>query len=285
MEFRGIDVSKWQGNIDWNRVKASGVDFAILRAGYGSVSSQKDVTFEDNYQNAKAAGIPVGAYHYSYAKDIAGAKREAQTFLEWIKGKQFEYPVVFDIEESATYNLGKNTVSEIIKTFCSIVEAAGYYVSVYTNKNWLDHVVSDEVKSKYDTWLAQWTSTPSYTGPYGMWQYTSSGVVDGISGRVDMDIAYKNYPEIIKRKQLNGWSGADVPQTPENKAYAAGKSLALNNTPIYISATSKKIAGYKSGTYYVYDGNVINGRIRITNSAARVGKKPASENVTGYMEV
>lgn len=285
MEFRGIDVSKWQGNIDWNRVKASGVDFAILRAGYGSVSSQKDVTFEDNYQNAKAAGIPVGAYHYSYAKDIAGAKREAQTFLEWIKGKQFEYPVVFDIEESATYSLGKNTVSEIIKTFCSIVEAAGYYVSVYTNKNWLDHVVSDEVKSKYDTWLAQWTSTPSYIGPYGMWQYTSSGVVDGISGRVDMDIAYKNYPEIIKRKQLNGWSGADVPQTPESKAYAAGKSLALNNTPIYISATSKKIAGYKSGTYYVYDGNVINGRIRITNSAARVGKKPASENVTGYMEV
>ena len=285
MEFRGIDVSKWQGNIDWNRVKASGVDFAILRAGYGSVSSQKDPTFEDNYQNAKAAGIPVGAYHYSYAKDIAGAKREAQTFLEWIKGKQFEYPVVLDIEESATYNLGRNTVSEIIKTFCSIVEAAGYYVSVYTNKNWLDHVVSDEVKSKYDTWLAQWTSTPSYTGPYGMWQYTSSGVVDGISGRVDMDIAYKNYPEIIKRKQLNGWSGADVPQTPESKAYAAGKSLALNNTPIYISATSKKIAGYKSGTYYVYDGNVINGRIRITNSAARVGKKPASENVTGYMEV
>lgn len=285
MEFRGIDVSKWQGNIDWNRVKASGVDFAILRAGYGSVSSQKDVTFEDNYQNAKAAGIPVGAYHYSYAKDVAGAKREAQTFLEWIKGKQFEYPVVFDIEESATYNLGRNTVSEIIKTFCSIVEAAGYYVSVYTNKNWLDHVVSDEVKSKYDTWLAQWTSTPSYIGPYGMWQYTSSGVVDGISGRVDMDIAYKNYPEIIKRKQLNGWSGADVPQTPESKAYAAGKSLALNNTPIYISATSKKIAGYKSGTYYVYDGNVINGRIRITNSAARVGKKPASENVTGYMEV
>jgi GH25 family lysozyme M1 (1,4-beta-N-acetylmuramidase) len=285
MEFRGIDVSKWQGNIDWNRVKASGVDFAILRAGYGSVSSQKDPTFEDNYQNAKAAGIPVGAYHYSYAKDIAGAKREAQTFLEWIKGKQFEYPVVFDMEESATYNLGRNTVSEIIKTFCSIVEAAGYYVSVYTNKNWLDHVVSDEVKSKYDTWLAQWTSTPSYVGPYGMWQYTSSGTVDGISGRVDMDIAYKNYPEIIKRKQLNGWSGADVPQTSENHGYAAGKSLALNNTPIYISATSKKIAGYKSGTYYVYDGNVINGRIRITNSAARVGKKPASENVTGYMEV
>lgn len=285
MEFRGIDVSKWQGNIDWNKVKASGVDFAILRAGYGSVSSQKDVTFEDNYQNAKAAGVPVGAYHYSYAKDIAGAKKEAQIFLEWIKGKQFEYPVVFDIEESATYNLGRNTVSEIIKTFCSIVEAAGYYVSVYTNKNWLDHVVSDEVKSKYDTWLAQWTSTPSYAGPYGMWQYTSSGTVDGISGRVDMDIAYKNYPEIIKRNQLNGWSGADVPQTPESKAYAAGKSLALNNTPIYISATSKKIAGYKSGTYYVYDGNVINGRIRITNSAARVGKRPASENVTGYMEV
>lgn len=290
MEFRGIDVSKWQGNIDWKRVKASGVDFAILRAGYGSAASQKDVTFEDNYKNAKAAGMPVGAYHYSYAKDVAGAKREAQTFLEWVKDKQFEYPVVFDIEENVVYNMGKNAVSEIIKAFCSTVESAGYYVSVYTNKNWLDHVVSDEVKGKYDTWLAQWSSAPSYDGPYGMWQYSSSGTVDGISGRVDMDIAYKNYPEIIKRKKLNGWGSADVPtvsdkQEQAEKTYTAGKSLTLNNTPIYISSTSKKVAGYKSGTFFVYDGNVINNRIRITNSASRVGKKPASENVTGYMEV
>lgn len=290
MEFRGIDVSKWQGNIDWKKVKASGVDFAILRAGYGSAVSQKDVTFEDNYKNAKAVGMPVGAYHYSYAKDVAGAKREAQTFLEWVKGKQFEYPVVFDIEESSVFNLGKNTVSEIIKAFCSTVENAGYYVSVYTNKNWLDNVVSDEVKSKYDTWLAQWASAPSYEGPYGMWQYTSSGTVDGISGRVDMDIAYKNYPEIIKRNKLNGWEASDVPSVSEEqekveKTYTAGKSLTLNNTPIYISSTSKKVAGYKSGTFFVYDGNVINNRIRITNSASRVGKKPTSENVTGYMEV
>lgn len=290
MEFRGIDVSKWQGNIDWKKVKASGVDFAILRAGYGSVASQKDITFEDNYKNAKAAGVPVGAYHYSYAKDVAGAKREAQTFLEWVKGKQFEYPVVFDIEENAVFNLGKNTVSEIIKAFCSTVESAGYYVSVYTNKNWLDHVVSDEVKGKYDTWLAQWVSAPSYDGPFGMWQYSSSGTVDGISGRVDMNIAYKNYPEIIKRNKLNGWGSADVPvvsdkQEQAEKTYTAGKALTLNNTPIYISSTSKKVAGYKSGTFFVYDGNVINNRIRITNSASRVGKKPASENVTGYMEV
>lgn len=290
MEFRGIDVSKWQGNIDWKKVKASGVDFAILRAGYGSAASQKDITFEDNYKNAKAAGIPIGAYHYSYAKDVAGAEREAQTFLEWIKGKQFEYPVVFDIEENVVFNLGKNTVSEIIKAFCSTVESAGYYVSVYTNKNWLDHVVSDEVKGKYDTWLAQWSSAPSYDGPFGMWQYSSSGTVDGISGRVDMNIAYKNYPEIIKRNKLNGWSSADVPvvsdkQEQAEKTYVAGKALTLNNTPIYISSTSKKVAGYKSGTFFVYDGNVINNRIRITNSASRVGKKPASENVTGYMEV
>lgn len=290
MEFRGIDVSKWQGNIDWKRVKASGVDFAILRVGYGSSPSQKDGTFEDNYKNAKAVGMPVGAYHYSYAKDVAGAQREAQTFLEWVKGKQFEYPVVFDIEENVVYNMGKNTVSEIIKAFCSIVESAGYYVCVYTNKNWLDNVVSDEVKGKYDTWLAQWTSAPSYSGPFGMWQYSSSGTVDGISGRVDMNIAYKNYPEIIKRKKLNGWGNEDVPPASEKqeqaeKTYTAGKALTLNNTPIYISSTSKKVAGYKSGTFYVYDGNVINNRIRITNSASRVGKKPASENVTGYMEV
>lgn len=284
MEKRGIDVSKWQGTIDWAKVAKSGVSFAILRAGYGRVSSQKDPTFEDNYNNAKAAGIPVGAYHYSYAKNVAAAKQEAEVFLSWIKGKQFEYPVAFDIEEGSVFNLGKNTVSEIIDAFCSAVEAAGYYVCVYTNKNWLDNVVSAEIKSKYDIWLAQWTSTPSYNGAYGIWQYTSSGTVEGISGRVDLDIAYKEYPSIMKSKGLNGFTSTPA-TNPSTQKYKAGDSVQLNNTPIYVSSTSKKVAAYKSGTFYIYDNNVINNRMRITNAKSRVGKKPVSENVTGYMEV
>lgn len=284
MEKRGIDVSKWQGTIDWVKVAKSNVSFAMLRAGYGRVSSQKDPTFEDNYNNAKAAGIPVGAYHYSYAKNVAAAKQEAEVFLSWIKGKQFEYPVAFDIEEGSVFNLGKNTVSEIIDAFCSAVEAAGYYVCVYTNKNWLDNVVSAEIKSKYDIWLAQWTSTPSYNGAYGIWQYTSSGTVEGISGRVDLDIAYKDYPSIMKSKGLNGFTSTPA-TNPSTQKYKAGDPVQLNNTPIYVSSTSKKVAAYKSGTFYIYDNNVINGRMRITNAKSRVGKKPVSENVTGYMEV
>lgn len=284
MEKRGIDVSKWQGTIDWAKVAKSNVSFAILRAGYGRYASQKDPTFEDNYNNAKAAGIPVGAYHYSYAKDVAAAKQEAEVFLSWIKGKQFEYPVAFDIEEGSVFNLGKNTVSEIIDAFCSAVESAGYYVCVYTNKNWLDNVVSAEIKSKYDIWLAQWTNTPSYNGAYGIWQYTSSGTVEGISGRVDLNIAYKNYPTIIKSKGLNGFTATPSTGATTQK-YKAGDSVQLNNTPIYVSSTSKKVAAYKSGTFYIYDNNVINNRMRITNAKSRVGKKPVSENVTGYMEV
>ena len=291
MEKRGIDVSKWQGNIDWKRVKNSGIEFAMIRVGYGSRLSQKDAFFETNYSNAKAAGIPVGAYLYSYAKDAAYAKEEAKCCLEWIKGKQFEYPIVFDIEENSVAALGADVVNEIIEAFCSTVEAAGYYVMVYSSKYWFDSYISKNVKAKYDSWVAQWANTLSYKGNCGIWQYTSSGTVNGINGRVDMNIAYKDYETIIKRKGLNGFSTADAPAKTEEevqleKKYKAGDMVVLNNTPIYISATAKKASGYKSGKYYVYeDHNILNGRIRITNSPDRVGKKPAGENVTGFMEV
>lgn len=99
---KGIDVSKHQGKIDWHRVKNSGVDFAILRAGYGKYDNQKDERFEENYSNAKNAGIKLGAYHYSYAKSVDDAKKEAEIFLKWISGKQFEYPVAFDVEEKVS---------------------------------------------------------------------------------------------------------------------------------------------------------------------------------------
>lgn len=291
MEKRGIDVSKWQGNIDWKKVKASGIEFAMIRIGYGSRLSQKDAFFETNYENAKAAGIPIGGYVYSYAKNAAYAKEEAKCCLEWIKGKKFEYPIVFDIEENSVAALGKETVNEIIEAFCSTVEAAGYYVMVYSSKHWFDSYISKNNKAKYDSWVAQWANNLSYKGPCGIWQYTSSGTVNGINGRVDMNIAYKDYETIIKRKGLNGFSTSDAPAKTEKEVeldekYRAGDMLTLNNTPIYVSATAKKPSGYKSGKYYVYeDHNIINGRIRITNSLDRVGKKPVGENVTGFMEV
>lgn len=289
--FKGIDVSKHQGKIDWNKVKSAGIQFAMIRAGYGRYDKQKDEQFEANYSGAKAAGIPVGAYHYSYAENAEQAKAEAQTLLNWIKGKTFEYPIAFDIEEADVYNLGKNAVSEIIKAFCSTVEAAGYYVCVYANKNWLDNVISDEVKKKYDTWLAQWTTKPTYNGNYGIWQYSSSGSVNGISGRVDMNTALKDYPSIIKGANLNGLNNG-TNQTNKNDQGVTSETtnklkahtrIVLNNAPLYASSTTSKVAAKKTGVYYIYDGIEMNGRYRITNSDSNVGRTPIAQSVTGYV--
>ena len=161
---KGIDVSKHQGKIDWKRVKASGVDFAVLRAGYGKYDNQKDEFFEENYKNAKQEGIKVGAYHYSYAKSVEDAKKEAEIFLKWIDGKQLEYPVAFDVEEKNQSERGKQFVSDIIRAFCETVERAGYYVCIYANKYWLENYIDDDCKKKYDTWLAQWRHTAEATG-------------------------------------------------------------------------------------------------------------------------
>ena len=133
--MRGIDVSVHNGSIDWNRVKNDGISFAILRAGYGKVASQKDKKSEDNYAGAKAAGIPVGAYWYSYAKTVDEARQEAETCISILRGKQFEYPIFFDVEEKATLNTGKSNCSAMIRAFCEALEKAGYWVGLYTSRS------------------------------------------------------------------------------------------------------------------------------------------------------
>lgn len=285
--MKGIDVSKHQGKIDWQKVKNASVEFAMIRAGYGRYDNQKDPQFEANYAGAKSVGIPVGAYHYSYAKTVEQAKAEAQTFLGWIKGKTFEFPVAFDIEDNSQVNLGKQLISDMIRAFCETVEAAGYYVSVYANKDWLVNRIDEDCKKKYDTWLAEWRSgEPTYTGTYGMWQYTSSGEVNGITGRVDMNMSYKDYPAIMKANGLNGIKKNTTPgnsSSPITNRFAVKTKVTLDNTPLYASATDKRPAAYKTGTFYIYDGKEISGRYRITNSADRAGKKPIGENVTGYV--
>ena len=293
--YKGIDVSKHQGKIDWQKAKDAGVQFAMIRAGYGRYAKQKDKCFEFNYAGAKAAGIPVGAYHYSYAKTVEQAKAEAKTFLAWIKGKTFEYPVGFDIEENDQAELGKQAVSDIIRAFCEAVEAAGYYVVVYANKSWFNNYIDDDCKAKYDTWLAEWRDDgkPTYRGNVGIWQYTSDGSVSGINGRVDMNYAYKDYPAIMKANGLNGLkktssaggsaSNGTASTGSTAKKFAAKTKVTLNKTPLYASATAKSPAVYKTGTFYIYDGKEISGRYRITSSPDRAGKTPVGENVTGYV--
>ena len=206
MNFKGIDVSKWQGKIDWNKVKNAGIDFAIIREGYGKKDpTQIDKKFRENYESAKAVGIPVGVYHYSYADSVEDAKREAEFCLENIRDMKLEYPVCFDIEDREMLKLSNRQRTDIVKVFCDEIEKNGYYAMFYCNLNWLNnYLYKDDLLPKYDLWLAQWNiESPSEN--CGIWQCSSTGIIDGISGNVDLNISYKEYFSIVKNKGLNGF--------------------------------------------------------------------------------
>lgn len=214
MMFKGIDVSEHQGIIDWSAVKSSGIDFAIIRAGYGRELSQKDKQFENNYAGCKSSGIPVGVYWYSYATSAEAAKLEAQICLEVLSEKQFEYPIYFDIEEKRQLDLGKEKCSEIAKVFLEEVEKAGYWVGIYSSKSHLENFISDEVRNRYAVWVAHYgVGKTTYNGTYGIWQKSSTGKINGISGNVDLDECYMDYPSKIKAVGLNGFSTVSTKQT------------------------------------------------------------------------
>ena len=210
MDKRGIDVSSWQGVIDWDAVKSSGVEFAILRSSFGSPSpSQVDNQFYNNVKGAQAAGIPIGAYHYGYAVTEEEARNEAGFFLDTVKGIRFEYPLYYDVEDSATMgSLDRDALTKVIRAFCETVEKAGYYVGIYASLNWLTNKFYPD-QLPYDVWVAQYYSEDQYDGHHGMWQYTSGGTVGGIAGKVDMNIAYRDFPKLIKDKGLNGWGSGE----------------------------------------------------------------------------
>ena len=210
---KGIDVSYAQGVIDWEKVKASGlVDFAILRAGYGKETSQIDDQFSRNYTACKQLGIPVGAYWYSYATTAAEAEQEANVCLQTIQGKQFEYPVAFDIEEARSLP----QADALSTTFCTALENAGYYTAIYTFKSALESNFSAAVKNRYDIFLSHiGVQQTDYAGSYGLWQYSWTGCIPGISGDVDLDYAYKDYPTMIQKAGLNGFTKTTQPNEPE----------------------------------------------------------------------
>lgn len=235
--MKGIDVSVHNGSINWQKVKNAGIQFAILRAGYGRELSQKDARFEENYRNAKAVGIPVGAYWYSYAMSEDEARLEADVFLSVIKGKQFEMPVYFDLEEKKQFDLGKEKVSAIMRAFLEKVEKAGYFVGLYGSASSLTTHTADDIKSRYTIWLAHWTEQTNYSGAYGIWQYSSEGKVNGISGNVDMDICYNDFPTIIKNKKLNGFGNEQI-STPEPDDTTANVTVKIGDE-IYKGSLAK----------------------------------------------
>ena len=211
--LKGIDVSYAQGVIDWEKVKASGlVDFAILRAGYGKETSQIDDQFNRNYTACKQLGIPVGAYWYSYATTAAEAEQEAKVCLQTIRGKQFEYPIAFDIEEERSLP----QADALSTAFCNALENAGYYTAIYTFKSALESNFGAAVKNRYDIFLSHiGVQQTDYAGSYGLWQYSWTGCISGISEDVDLDYAYKDYPAMIQNAGLNGFTKTTQPAEPE----------------------------------------------------------------------
>lgn len=211
---KGIDVSQFQGTVDYNKVKASGIDFVIIRAGYGKYVKQKDPCFDMNYNNAKKAGLNVGVYWYSYADTEADARLEAKACLEVIKGKTFEYPIFFDLEEAKQFAKGSAFCNSLVKAFCSELEKAGYFAGLYISRSPLQQYIIKDIADKYALWIAEYSSCCNYYGTYGMWQYSSSGRVPGINGNVDMDYSYVDYPEKIRSKGLNGFPKPTVKSKP-----------------------------------------------------------------------
>lgn len=187
MKVTAIDVSYCQTGVDYNKVKNSGIDAVIIRAGFGKETYQKDSEFETHYKNAKKAGLAVGVYWYSYAYSVAEAKQEAKVCLACIKGKTLELPVYYDLEESGQTRLGMSTLTNIAIAFCEAIKSGGYRAGVYSNLNWLNNYIDYErLRNKYSIWLAQWSSNPSKS--CDIWQNADNGRISGISGNVDTDV-------------------------------------------------------------------------------------------------
>lgn len=193
MEYRGVDISKWQGNVDFRKVKDTGIQFVIARIGYGMYENQKDGEFEDNYKGATTNGLPIGVYLYSYALNTSDAKREAEVVLKWLNNRKLNLPVYYDIEDKSQETLSKETLTSMCEAFCNRIEQAGYWAGVYANKYWLTtHLDHERLEKKYTIWVAQYNDQNTYKGKYDMWQYTSQGKVNGINGNVDMNILYRD---------------------------------------------------------------------------------------------
>lgn len=237
--LRGIDVSHHQGEIDWNKVKADGIDFAIIRCGYGmDMTEQDDRYFEYNASECERVGIPYGVYIYSYADTTERASSEADHVLRLIQGHTLSYPVYFDMEDDSVTYVGNDTLAEIATTFCDKINAAGYPVGVYASVNWWKNYLTDPVFNNWYRWVAHYNDSCGYQGGYAMWQYSCTGSVDGISENVDL-----NY--LIGQPSDHGVS-ADITFTTDQLQYDFLDS-------IYVSTNYREegawVGMYKQGEF------------------------------------
>lgn len=218
MRTQGLDVSEFQGEIDWERVKSAGFDFAMLRAGYGA--GTPDRRFRRNASECSRIGLPFGVYWFCYASTSEEAAKEADSCIKAVSSFRLEYPVCYDIEEASADYIRKQGISftpalarNLVRSFCSRTEEKGYFSMFYSNRNFIDTYLGNDLRKRYALWYARYSSHSDGTA-CGIWQYTDQGKVPGIRGDVDLDYGYTDYPSVIRKAGLNHLSG--TPSRPSD---------------------------------------------------------------------
>lgn len=234
--MKGIDVSQWNGNINWSKVAKSDVDYAIIRVGYGdNYTYQDDTYFKKNVQGCIDNKIPFGVYIYSYAVNTTMAKSEANHVLRLIKGLKLDFPVYYDLEDNSQSGLGSSKLGSIAKTFCNAITAKGYKVGIYANLYWMNNYLTDKAfnNSKWYKWIAQYNSYCDYTGKYQMWQSTDKGLIDGVSSACGYF-------------DLNFWFGKKI-----NSSY--GQPVKLSNSSYTFKYYGEELKKKLTATVYTTD--------------------------------
>lgn len=276
MRLFGIDISVWQRDINLSQAKAEGVNFTIIRGAYGN---QKDTAFETLYQRAKANGLGVGVYWWTRAVNEAQAREEAQILIDNVlRGKQFEYPIYIDVEDSLLQNLGKSKVDSIITSALTTLEKAGYYAGFYMNRNWYNNYCNGASLSKrFTCWLAQWSSAEVSNFP--MWQFggeTNYQRTNKVAGMTcDQDYCYVDFPSIIKNGGFNGY-GKGTPSQPVNPTPSKKSNEELANEVIagkWGNGEDRKNRLTQAG----YDYNAVQS---IVNQKVGAGKSSGAEYYT-----
>ena len=263
---KGIDVSQYQGTIDWERVKASGIDFAIIRCGYGmNQTDQDDNQWLRNVSECERLGIPYGVYLYSHANTVEKARSEADHVIRLIEDRKLSYPVYYDLEEDSLSKLSNSKLAQIIETFTGRLKASGYSnVGIYANKSWFEKKLTDKIFQKYPRWIAQYNSLCTYSGSYVMWQCTNKGTVNGINGNVDINFLISSIPAKsikLSKKSLSLKKGSSCILKsyiePEN-SYPAVKWSSSSSSVASVSS-SGKVTVKRVGTA-VISGRTGNGK-------------------------
>lgn len=223
MPIKGIDVSEFQGKIDWKKVKEAGIDFAVLKLAniYDYDENYKDSEFENNYKNAKKQGIKLGAYLYNYCNTVYTLKKGVKWAIKKLNNKKLDLPIYLDMEDKDIQGESRETLTNQCNEFNKIVKNSKYKAGVYANLNWLENELNPKDFDKdLSVWVAQYYKECQYEGKYDMWQYSSSGEIDGISGNCDLDYLYN---ESFIKEENNSTAGGKKSVTDIAKDVIAGK--------------------------------------------------------------